>query len=404
MPPRELFHTFEAVRHLLAVKFDIVLEGEEFVGDGVGIERVDEESSLTGYLGHGRGVSCDERSAASHRLQLRDAEALAQRWIEKDRSAVVKSGEVGIGDISRSEDIRLDVGYPLVRHHAVDDVLFKVGNEKRLLDIRLLQIVRIGFQHAWGVLLRVRISEEEYISVGRDILMDSSKVGRQLSEMRAVAVVDGTELIVGQLQRLADTFLLEVGDGDDLGAVRQYARHHKAAVIPSHLLVERMAGRLPFLEEDDVVQRDDEWCGAMKRCCVAGAMEQVGMDALHLARQSILLPKRIGGAVELDDMEVARSFQAVVAVGVYDDKIIILVIYLLQLADCVESDKVHAVFVGPEDTLSFDSYFHDSSSVFGVNKLTACSAEVEQVDEHPPCDGRQEGKGFENTLRAVFFG
>lgn len=57
----------------------------------------------TAYFGHGRGVSRNDGSAASHSFHQRDAETLAQRGVEESECCIVQRGEVGVVDIAGIE-------------------------------------------------------------------------------------------------------------------------------------------------------------------------------------------------------------------------------------------------------------------------------------------------------------
>jgi len=55
--------------------------------------------------------------------------------------------------------------------------------------------------------------------------------------MCAVTVVNGGDAVSRNLQRLADAFTFEAGDGDYLPALLQYARYYQTAVVPAHFLI-----------------------------------------------------------------------------------------------------------------------------------------------------------------------
>ena len=190
--------------------------------------------------------------------------------------------------------------------------------------------------------------------------------------MRAHAVMDRCQYPFGQLQRLLDALLLETGYRDDFAAVRQDARNHQPAVMPAEVLVHRTVLGGTLFQENNVVQGQHQWCGTAHRGRVARAVQQVGADFAHGARQCDLLPERIGGATDLDDMEIRTLAEATVFSRAHEDVILVLGVELLQSPDGFERNEVHAVLVGTEDALCFDGYFHGLRVWFWVMGAKIC--------------------------------
>ena len=69
-------------------------------GDFVCIQRINQECGVARYLGHGRHVGSNHRTAASHGLQNRQAETFHQRHIEITTGATIKVPQVFITDIA----------------------------------------------------------------------------------------------------------------------------------------------------------------------------------------------------------------------------------------------------------------------------------------------------------------
>ena len=89
------------------------------------------------------------------------------------------------------------------------------------------------------------------------------------------------------------------------------------------------------------------------RVSTSGAEQRTG---------AVLLPERIGGATDLDDMEIRTLAEATVFSRAHEDVILVLAVELLQPPDGFERNEVHAVLVGTEDALCFDGYFHGFGS------------------------------------------
>ena len=57
-------------------------------------------------------------------------------------------------------------------------------------------------------------------------------------------------------------------------------------------------------------------------------------------------------------MQVFRTPEAFVRTGTDEYEVLVFAVYLLQLPDTFESDKIHPVLIGAENSLGFDSNFH----------------------------------------------
>ena len=63
-------------------------------------------------------------------------------------------------------------------------------------------------------------------------------------------------------------------------------------------------------------------------------------------------------------MHVGRLLQTAVPAFAREDEVFVFRVDLLQAADGFERHEVHAVFVGAEDALCFNGYFH--CFLFGI--------------------------------------
>ena len=113
---------------------------------------------------------------------------------------------------------------------------------------------------------------------------------RHLPEVRAVSVVDSRQPVFGKIERFTDPVAFEIGNSDDLPALRQDAGHYQTAIMPAHLLIQRTAGRLPLFQKNNVMQRQHKRYRTLDRRRIARAMQQVGTHARHSTGQRYLLP------------------------------------------------------------------------------------------------------------------
>ena len=101
--PRELLGAQQSVFPLLPIERVFIFETQHCTGYFFRPTGVCGKYVRTAYFGHGRGVSRNDGSAASHGFHQRDAETLAQRGVEESECCIVQCGEVGVVDIAGIE-------------------------------------------------------------------------------------------------------------------------------------------------------------------------------------------------------------------------------------------------------------------------------------------------------------
>src|SRR5204862_1622660 len=133
------------------------------------------------------------RRAAGHRLEHRDAEALIQRRVRDAERTTVETREVRVADLAQPA-------------HAVPadlDAAPAGGTD----DAQLHVVASCGLDEAAEVLARLECAH------GEDVL---AFCGRTVArELVVDAVRDDTDLLVRDVQELAELPARELGDGDD---------------------------------------------------------------------------------------------------------------------------------------------------------------------------------------------